>query len=275
MRNLKKTCYTVSAPIDSKIVLISDIHYYNGKMKNILDKIIAQTKILVPDYICIPGDFIDERTIYDEEVFLQFLTELSIICPVVISIGNHDVKNKIDKREHRNKHLFSCIENIKNIHFLDNTSWTSGKLCFTGLTLPWYSYQEKIDSYHKTLSTLHKHYPMGLEKKRKYNIVLSHSPFTLLHPKVITHKLYEDTNLILSGHTHGGLTPTFLLNLTKRAFITPKRHLFPKYAYGYIRDKKTIVSSGITKLSHVNPFKFLNFLYNGEIVIISLKKEES
>lgn len=275
MSSIRKTFYTVESLVDSKIVLISDIHYHDAKMKKFLNKIINQVKLVNPNYICIPGDFIDQRTIEDKEIFLEFLRMLGLISPVLISIGNHDVKNKKEKHERRNKKLFSDIEELPNVYLLDNTSWVDGNLCFTGLTLPWYSYQEKHDSYKKTLATLNKYYEKGLGKRNKYHIVLSHSPLNLIHPEVITHKFYKDADLILSGHTHGGLAPKLFLKIFKRGITTPKRHLFPKYVYGYIKEKKTIISSGITKLSHVNPFRHLNFIYPGEMVIITLKKEES
>ena len=34
-----------------------------------LNKIVEQVKLVNPNYICIPGDFIDQRTIEDEENF--------------------------------------------------------------------------------------------------------------------------------------------------------------------------------------------------------------
>jgi predicted MPP superfamily phosphohydrolase len=89
-----------------------------------------------------------------------------------------------------------------------------------------------------------------------------------LHSKIKASKLYETSDLILCGHTHAGLTPRWFILLTGRCFITPHRRLFPKNSYGYLKENKTIVSAGITKLSHFNPFRYFNFLYSGEIVVI-------
>lgn len=272
MRSIQKTYYTVSASTDSKIVLISDIHYYNRKMKPLLDQIFENIKEILPNYICIPGDFIDEAYIKDEDIFLEFLKELGTISPVVISIGNHEVKVKKEKKPKRNQKLLNRISCISNVHLLDNISWIDKDICFTGLTLPCLSYKEKSDSYRKTLSTINKYFPKGLDLK-KYHIVLSHSPASLVHPKIMKHKFYKNANLILSGHTHAGLAPKFFLRMTGRGLVTPERHPFPKEVYGYLKDKKTIISSGMTKLSHTNPFRYFNFLYRGEIVIISLQKD--
>lgn len=264
--------YKIDSPVNRRIVLISDIHYYNKKMKNLLNEIIKQVKKLKPDYICIPGDFIDERKIYDKEYFLSFLNSLKEIAPVTLSIGNHEVKTKHDKLELMDQELFDKIRSIPNIHLLNNASWESEHLRFTCVTFPFVSYEEKVKSYKKTLDALEKNYPNGLQKD-KYNIVLSHSPLILLQKEVKKTKFYKDSDLILSGHTHGGLTPAWIANTTHHVFITPEQHLFPKNSYGYLKKEKTIVSSGITKLSHFNPWHFFNFLFSSEIVIIDLKKE--
>jgi hypothetical protein len=264
--------YKVASTVTSRIVLISDIHYYNKKMKILLDKIVYKIKNLQPNYICIPGDFIDERDIYDKEYLLDFFSSLKDIAPVIISIGNHEVKNKHDKLDKMNQELFDDIKSIKNVYLMNNSSLEIDDIRFTCLTFPITSYKENKKSYLKTLETLTDKYPDGL-LKNKYNVVLSHSPFTLLHKKVRTTNFYDSCDLILSGHTHGGLTPAFIANATKRVFITPEQHLFPKNSYGYLKSEKTIVSSGITKLSHFNPFRKFNFLFSSEIVVIDLKKE--
>lgn len=264
--------YKIKCSVDKRIVMLSDIHYYNKKMENVLCAIVRQIKRLEPNYICIPGDFIDERIIQDKEYFLIFLNSLKEIAPVTLSIGNHEVKTKKDKLEYMDQELFDEIRNISNVHLLNNASWESEHLRFTCVTFPFVSYEEKKKSYMKTLEALQKNYPDGLTKD-KYNIVLSHSPFILLHNEVQKTKFYRDSDLILSGHTHGGLTPAWIANLTHHVFITPEQHLFPKNSYGYLKKEKTIVSSGITKLSHFNPFHCFNFLFSSEIVVIDLKKE--
>lgn len=272
MIRFQTTKYKVPSVEDKRIVMISDIHYYDETMKTLLDKIILKIQPLKPDYICIPGDFIDERYIFHAEIFLAFLASLGKICPTILSVGNHEVKTKKDHQLKVDHRLFEQIRKIENVFLLDNASVEFGNLRFTGITFPYESYKEEKFSAEKTKKVLHKHYPLGLERD-KFNIVLSHSPYVLLYPQVKGEPIYQTANLILSGHTHAGLTPTFLAKLTKRVLITPERHLFPKNSYGYLKKDKTIVSSGITKLSHFNPFRDFNFLFPSEIVILELKKE--
>lgn len=264
--------YKVEAFSNHRIVVLSDIHYYNKKMVPLLNKIVVKVEKWKPDFICLPGDFIDESEIYDEEYFLSFLSSLKEMAPVILSIGNHEVKKKHIKLDKMNQKIFDKIRSIPNVYLMDNSSLEMGNLRFTCLTFPTISYNENQEGYEKTLENLSNHYPDGL-KKDKFNVVLSHSPFTLLHQEVKKTKFYASSNLILSGHTHGGLTPAWIANLTHHVLITPQQHLFPKNSYGYLKCEKTIVSSGITKLSHFNPFRYFNFLFSSEIVVIDLKKE--
>lgn len=270
-KKLKITNYTVSSNQNQRIVLLTDIHYYNKKMSSLLDKIYEEVSELNPDYICIAGDFIDERIIFDKEYFIKFLKNLSLISPVVISIGNHEAKSNKDCMDEFDKEFMKQIEKIDNVYLLNNNSWINNNICFTGLTLPLNAYSEKKNGYIDILKTLDEYFSKGL-KKDKFNIVLSHSPYSLLYKEVKGHFFLKNVDLILSGHTHGGLTPKWICKLLKRTFITPEKHLFPRNSYGYLKNKKTIVSSGITKLSHFNPLRFLNFLFCGEIVVIELKK---
>lgn len=265
------TTYFVESTVEKRIVLLSDIHYYNKKNISLLKNI--QTKVLKinPDFICIPGDFIDERIIYDKEYLLEFFTNLGMICPVIISLGNHEAKTRNDDMNKFDNKLLNSIKSIDNVYLLNNESWICDNIRFTGLTLPYLAYMERKDSYEYVLETLNKYFSNGQEND-KYNIILSHSPYTLLYESVRNHPFYKSSDLILSGHTHGGLTPKWICCLIKRSLITPLRHLFPKNSYGYLKEEKTIISSGITKLSHFNPFRILNFLFKGEIVVIELKK---
>ena len=87
-------------------------------------------------------------------------------------------------------------------------------------------------------------------------------------------KALKDINLVLCGHTHGGLTPNFLQRYLKnRIFISPdKKKFFVNNGYGYLplNNLDIIISSGITKLSHASKISNLDFLFKPEIVVIDL-----
>ena len=76
--------------LDKKFLIISDIHYSSKKDKIVLDKVFDRIKDNFYDYILIPGDFINNARIDDEDIFLEFIDRLSRIAPVIMSIGNHD-----------------------------------------------------------------------------------------------------------------------------------------------------------------------------------------
>ena len=265
MSKLFTTNYVVSNLKNKKIVLISDIHYYDKKMKDLLDSIYEKITLEKPNYICIPGDIIDERYIYDEEVFIGFLHKISFISPVIISIGNHEIKTKTDNDDYYDEKLFCKIRNIKNLYLLENESIELDDFSFTGLYFSKVAYKENRLAKKEVNHVINKYFPNGINSN-KYKIVLCHSPFILIHAKET--KLYKDCDLILSGHTHAGITPIFLNKLTKRVLVSPAKHILPKDSYGYLKEHKTIVSSGITRLSHFNVFRNFNFLFKGEVVII-------
>ena len=62
---------------DYKLVILSDVHYYSKKNKKKLDRILNKVKTLNPDFICMPGDTIDQHDIYDEELLLDVISLLA------------------------------------------------------------------------------------------------------------------------------------------------------------------------------------------------------
>ena len=59
--------------LDKKFLIISDIHYSSKKDKIVLDKVFDRIKDNFYDYILIPGDFINNARIDDEDIFLEFI----------------------------------------------------------------------------------------------------------------------------------------------------------------------------------------------------------
>ena len=80
-------------------------------------------------------------------------------------------------------------------------------------------------------------------------------------------------NLVLCGHTHGGITPKIFRPILKnRGLISPRKSILPKISYGHIKINKTdiIITSGITVVSHINPFRILKNFFASEIVEINI-----
>ncbi len=261
--------YTIDGNIDTNICLISDIHYHSKSDIKYLNKVLNKIKLLNPSYICIPGDLIDECNIKDEEVLINWLTRLGMVAKTIISIGNHEYY--ISKKNciyGFNDELFNKIRKIKDIYVLDNESIRFNNINFIGLTLEddyYYKYMEKDPKFIDYISNVK-------VDNNCYNVLLCHSPSNMLDKNIIN-RLGVD--LVLCGHTHGGMTPKILRKFIKHGgIIDPNKKFFPKNVYGNIKINNTniIITSGITVVSHMNKFRILKNFFSGEIVNINIKK---
>ena len=247
--------------IDKTIILIADIHYTNKKDIKHLDKVLTRIKELKPDYICIPGDIIDKVYIKDEDYLVDWIKRLSDINKVIISIGNHEYRiNKIKKIYGFNEELFKKIKSINNVYVLDNSNIILDNINFIGLTFPikhYYFYKEKNDPNFNS-------YLNFKPNKKYYNILLCHSPFNIINTKL-------NVDLVLCGHTHGGIIPRIFRSITKsNGLIDPCKRLFPRNIYGNIKKSNNIIiTSGISVLP--KELGILTNLFASEIVIIKRK----
>lgn len=275
--------YTKKKINNKKIFLLSDIHIgkkFNIKKLKLIKKEIEKEK---PDYICIPGDIIDNTNaiaIY-EDIILNFLNDINK-SKVIISLGNHDicklVREKKCKRWEYDKRedFFDKIKKIKNVHLLENEKYIDKDICFIGLSLSYEYYKiygESVNLLKEELNNI----KLKIDKD-KYNVLLCHSPQRLFNEKVIKTNFMKDIDLILSGHMHNGMVHPIMEIVWKgnKGIITPTKELFPNanYTRGRIEknDKVLIISGGITKLSHssarlISPF---NFIYPMNIEIINI-----
>ena len=268
MKIVNKT-YNIDNKINTNIVLISDIHYHSKTDLKLLDKVLEEIKKIKPNYICITGDIIDEAYITDEKDFINWLTKLSKITKVIIALGNHEYYiNKFENIYGLNKELIDKISSINNLYLLDNANKIIDDINFIGVTLPIEYYLEEnsnnnLDIYLKKLKTY----------QSKYNILLCHTPINLTNKKLISKYNFD---LILCGHTHGGIVPRIFRFLFKtNGLISPRKTLFPKNVYGNIKINKTniVITSGIRVISNINiGLKLLQNVFAAEIVKIKIRK---
>ena len=93
IKETKINIYSEKISKDVKLMVFSDIHFSSNKDIKKLEKLYDRVKTYDIDYICIPGDLIDIPNIkYD--YLIKWLTKLASICPVVLSLGNHDIRIK-------------------------------------------------------------------------------------------------------------------------------------------------------------------------------------
>lgn len=258
--------YNIKGKINTNIVLISDIHYYNNKDIKHLNKVLDKIKQMSPKYICISGDIIDEAYVLNIEEFIIWIKKLSKICCVLISLGNHEYYiNKKRKKFGLSKEFINKIKQIPKVYLLDNKNVVLEDINFIGITLPieYYLKKKNIDECLGSVNSV----------KDKYNILLCHSPLDIVNSKTLKELKID---LILSGHTHGGATPKIFRPLLKtRGLISPDMKLFPCNVYGNIKVDNTniIITSGITVISHLNKFRILKNFFSSEIVCLKIKAD--
>ena len=246
--------------LGKKIVHISDIHYYDKKDINLLDRILNRICDIKPDYVCITGDITDISNIYDEDEFFDWFIRLSNNYKIIVILGNHEYYiNKRKKEFKLNYSFINKLKSIQNIYFLRNNNIIIDDINFIGLDLG-------IDYYfneNKSNIDIKKYIAKDFN-----NILLCHSPVDI--DNIINN---EKIILSLCGHMHGGVVPRFLRPIFKnRGIISPTKKLFPKYAYGLkkVGNTDVITTSGIRVISRVNKFYLFANFFSSEIVIVDI-----
>lgn len=246
-----------------KIVQVSDLHNANyGKDNSKLIKTIKKQK---PDMIAVTGDFIDgsKPNVKAAEEMAKNLVE---IAPCYYVSGNHEAsleKSKFDE----------FIEVIKGygVNVLENdvSSINKNEVNIQIVGLQDLIFLERdagadnsedikledfVDSDYSALENNEK------INKDLYTIVLEH------RPTFIDYFSEKDTDLVLTGHAHGGwLRIPFVGGL-----VAPDQGLFPKYDAGkYTKDDTVmIVSRGLG--NSIIPFRVNN---RPELVVVELKSK--
>ena len=185
-------------------VFISDIHLGSNPVSS-LGKTVSKINKMNYDFLLIGGDLIDS-SVFDLKNLKIFK---SINKPIFFVTGNHEyyIKNSKEKLDQLN---------LYNITLLRNENLLFDDLNIIG-----------IDDY-QTADNQAKTY-IELENKSKFNL-------TLVHKSSIWEKIFDNTDLMLAGHTHNG--QIFPFNL----FVKIKF----KYSFGLYRNKNSYlyVSSG-------------------------------
>lgn len=261
---MHKTEYTIKAPLNLTIALVTDLHEYNPEA---VLKILREVN---PDVIAVAGDTL-ERHEYGEnldkgdqsaisrliclgihladkllksaeywkkrdicaENSYRLLREAAGIAPVVMSLGNHELYLTREDRR---------VMEQAGIHLLDNTSTELKGVLFGGLTSK--QITGKFD----------KAFLENFSSSSSYKVLLCH------HPEYYDYLRDFDIDLILSGHCHGGQ-----IRVRERGVFAPGQGLFPKYHHGLYG--RMVVSAGTANTASIprwgNPC---------EVVVVNLKK---
>ncbi len=279
--------YNEDAKKDIKIAAISDIHYSQLVTPKVLESILFKLNSLNPDYIAIIGDLLDSIDVLQDEklenILLDFIDRLSILAPLIISLGNHDISTKKD-----GKWIFGWagsfwgkVAAMPNVTIVDNDVYQDDKVFISGYTQPFdFYYKDKKEHIPVMISSLES------AKEKLLNPVVAlpricmiHSPYQLTTPVIA--KYFKDYDILLSGHMHEGMVLPILDDIVKCNYglIAPSKFLFPKNVRGTVRTDNgqyLIISGGITKIAEENP-KILhpaNILYPMSVEDITLTSDK-
>lgn len=251
-----------------RILFLSDLHNrVYGKNNDLLLKAIKEQS---PDLILIGGDMVVGKQNLSNTAALNLVLQLPDFCPVIYAFGNHE-QRKMELEEDRKKFLkdYCSVLERKGVIFLVNKTVElniRGNLFkITGLNLPMDVYakfhKSKITSNDIKKLTKIDINEQKREEQGKYSILLAHNPTYM--------DAYLDcgSDMILSGHLHGGLIRIPKLG----GLITPQGFLFPKYSgeMTEVGNQTVIVSRGLG--SHTLNIRLFNI---PEAVLITLRSKK-
>jgi len=241
-----KSEYRICGSADITIAVVADLHEHEPS------EVIEILKDVNPDVIAVPGDLFEnykygehqdcydtsysskilcacihlaeriarmrkrERQDVKREYAYDFLRAANAISPVVLSLGNHELnltnEDKVVLDETRTVLLNNGCAEIKNVVF----GGIPSKQCTGEIDMDFLKEFRKTD---------------------KYKVLLCH------HPEYYK-QIAQYTDLVISGHCHGGQ-----IRLFGRGIFAPGQGLFPKYHHGVYG--KMVVSAGCSNTSSI------------------------
>lgn len=243
--SLTTSTFTLSSPKigDSlKIVQLSDLHSKQfGKNQK---RLVNRVKQLDPDFIVFTGDLVDSKK-YDEQKSMTLMEKLVELAPTYYVTGNHEswsgkfpsLEEKLEQtgvQVLRNEQtLFHIGGETINIMGVDDPAFLSGEQELSRI----------VDS---------------LSQEEHFNLLLSHRPELF--------SLYENIDLVLTGHAHGGQVRLPFIG----GIIAPDQGFMPKYTAGMYKNKETVMIVNRGLGNSIIPQRIFN---RPEIVEVVLKKE--
>lgn len=223
------------------------------------------------DYLLCAGDMIvgSDNGHFAFENAVSFLTSLADELPVYYSLGNHEERMRkflsaakdysiLDEYKNRISDISEHINHF--VMLLDNENCIikrgQDKITITGFSLPIDYYKRWWNRKTLMVGAMRE----AVQRVDGFRILLAHNPIFFQ-----TYNAFG-SDLVLSGHLHGGLMVIPFLG----GVISPEYTLFPKYDFGYFQESKSqmIVSRGLG--AHTLPIRINN---RPEIVSITLKRD--
>lgn len=259
-----------------KIVQLTDIHSIRSKEQ--IEQIISKIEKQKPDVIFITGDLIDsgyyanqqsahkEKKIpIIESLTIKFVQKLTQISKVYFVYGNHEMM-LLDDPENNEFKLSLEKTGVKILNNkIDYLYKDEEKIKLLGLQDPACLYKDEVyskldgSSSDKARAILEDLFLQ--DNSEEFSILLAHRPECF--------EIYASYNidLILSGHTHGGMLRLPFI----RGIYAHPQGFFPDYSYGIYtnRNSTMVVGAGIGYSGNIH-FRVYNL---PEIEVINLIKD--
>lgn len=290
MSNIKVNEYVLKDPRfnkDRTVVNMSDIHSNVVALNNIV-KLLEEIKA---SYIYVPGDTLDSIDNPHNKEIMELLKKVENISQTFLSVGNHEMcelsyetgkKEEVESKDYidffievaKQTDCIPMISDFSKIDLADDLSVSAANVPFS-----YYGKKENLEQYKKLLENVKEKMD-----ENKFNVLLLHSPNSLIQNGKIDRSsdVIRNMNLILCGHNHGGLMPTFAQDILKghRGLAGPYAKLFQPNAYGVYNEEDTsvLVSNGVTKISATSEAGkingILNKIYTPEIDVIHMVQSD-
>jgi predicted MPP superfamily phosphohydrolase len=292
--------YLITSPYftynDKRIAVFSDIHYQSSISKQIFLLIDKYIELTNPDFAVFPGDLLENDNYLENErdrtFLINLISSIAEKCPVIIIPGNHDIHNLNIRSYFFNNSpstdkvikFLESLNKINNVYFLNNEQVNIDGLTFTGFCPSYKTFllglkQEARDIF------MEEYIKSGLSMKEDdFNILLSHNPipFTIGEEYKQIDDFNNKTDLIISGHLHGGYLPKFMYyilnNTNVGMFIYPLAFPIPGIACRGVHDVgrgKLFISKCYRKFTTDIPlFNFLERYTANDVEELTLTNTE-
>ncbi len=267
-----------------KLLTYSDLHLGFKDRSNIGEIFdIPELNPSLYDYILIPGDIVHSGKILERPSMQeQVLDKLSILTgetKTFISIGNHDQFERFgfeNWAEYCQESAISTYNRLPNAEILDiDRKVVEDGIEFSAMNNSVYYYLQ----YHEDEEFFKQEYELRKNKmafsEDNFSILLTHDPKSIYRlSKELGTAFVPNTNLVVSGHMHNGLTPNFIQSIMKgTGIISPDYTFFPEIAYGAKQIDETIFLVNGAVSSFVE-MPIINKLYGVNCTIIELHPKE-
>ena len=218
-----------------RLVLISDLHGKSFGKDNA--RLIAKIQEQTPDAIFLDGDMIDSRADSpDVQELLRLIESLCEIAPVYFSLGNHE----LEYMQTDTSLLTQVAEAgavVVNDSYVDVT--VAGQPLRIGGTMGHgFAFGRTEEEFTSSPEYV---FLKAFENTELPKICLAHMPDTFIFNGAYT---LWDVDLVLSGHTHGGLVRLPFIG----GLYAPMQGLFPEYDRGHFRlgtHMQMVITSGL------------------------------